>query len=461
MTSIPFFHDTKAIGEQILGSMLLDPKIFDDFSSLTENHFTEIEHKALFNVIQANINNHGTFSMGSILPTFSAIFEGSETTEKRGTVGEYLASLCSAPAFSSKQDKTYALDAMKDALARRETASLIGGLNEKLSSKESFLAMHDDFMGKLFKIGEAVNQNTEQRSWGELVSEYLEAFKKTNKEYGLISTGFPTLDEMLCGGFRPPEVIILGGATSMGKTSLAMNICVNVAKQGHGVGFFSMEMGNQQLMDRVMSDFTNIPVWVLRKRIAVTNQDMEKIAEASLAVEKLPIKVNYTQNICIDDLYRQAREWKRLHGIKLLVVDYLQLISPSTVRRNGTRAEEIATVSGMLKALASELNIPILLLVQLNRALAHRENPRPTHADISESGRIAQDADVVLLVHREEYYLHQKKPPEDNTAEMVKWEDKMQRVRGKGQIIIAKNRQGALEDIEVNFCSKTTRFYED
>ena len=461
MTEIQFFHDTEYLGEQIIGAMLMKPELFYDFSCLKEIHFTDITQKALFSLIQRRMSDDGTFSMIGILPQFSAIFEGLETKEKRKGVNEYLTHLCSVTNLFTKADFNFAKDSMKDALARREAFNLINAFNNNLSSRETFLEMHDDFMGKMFKIGEAVNQNTEQRSWTQLVSEYLDAFKKTNEEYGLISTGLPSLDEMLCGGFRPPEVIILGGATSMGKTSLAMNICINVARQNHPVGFFSMEMGNQQLMDRVMSDFTNIPVWVLRKRIEVTNQDMEKIAEASLAVEKLPIKVNYTQNICIDDLYRQAREWKRLHGIKLLVVDYLQLISPSTVRKNGTRAEEIAIVSGMLKALASELNIPVLLLVQLNRSLAHRENPRPTNADISESGRIAQDADVVLLVHREEYYLQQKKPPEDNATDFAKWEEKMQRARGKGQIIVAKNRQGALDDIDLNFCSKTTRFYED
>jgi replicative DNA helicase len=296
------------------------------------------------------------------------------------------------------------------------------------------------------------------------------AYQRDGKLSGL-ATGLDDLDRMM-GGLQPSDLVILAGRPGMGKTALATNVGYNVAKAWHGevgadghmktinggvVGFFSLEMSAEQLATRIIAEQAEIPSSRIR-RGAITEADFERIRDVSIELQNLPFYVDETGGLSVAQLAARARRLKRQRGLDLLVVDYLQLLFGSTRRAAEGRVQEITEITTSLKALAKELNVPILALSQLSRQVESREDKRPQLSDLRESGSIEQDADVVLFVFREEYYHQMRKPSEANREKFAEWLADGDKYLGKAEVIIGKQRHGPTGTVELQFDAAVTRF---
>jgi replicative DNA helicase len=288
-----------------------------------------------------------------------------------------------------------------------------------------------------------------------------------------IATRFVGLDGKM-GGLQPSDLIVLAGRPSMGKTALATNIAFNVARaraeswagkpdlapddashDGAIVGFFSLEMSSEQLATRILSEQAGVPSEKIRRGM-INEAEFKELVTASQRMASIPLYIDQTGGISIAQLAARARRLKRQHGLGLLVVDYLQLMTGMS-KRGDNRVQEVSEITTGLKALAKELNVPVIALSQLSRAVEQRDDKRPQLSDLRESGSIEQDADIVMFVFREEYYLERLKPNE-GTPEFADWYGKMQNVSGKAEVIIGKQRHGPIGTVQLQFDGSVTRF---
>jgi replicative DNA helicase len=297
------------------------------------------------------------------------------------------------------------------------------------------------------------------------------AFQRDGKLSG-IATGLDDLDRLM-GGLQRSDLIVLAGRPGMGKTSLATNIAFNVAAawkagevrpDGHTetadggiVGFFSLEMSAEQLATRIIAEQTEIPSNQIR-RGGISEAEFEKIKDYSIRLQNLPLYVDETGGISIAQLAARARRLKRQRGLDLLVIDYLQLLSGSSKRSSENRVQEITEITTKLKALAKELAVPVIALSQLSRQVESREDKHPQLSDLRESGSIEQDADVVLFVYREEYYHVMRKPLESDREKFAQWLADGDKVGGKAEVIVAKQRHGPTGTVELQFDGAITKF---
>jgi replicative DNA helicase len=295
------------------------------------------------------------------------------------------------------------------------------------------------------------------------------AYQRDGKLSGL-ATGLRDLDSKM-GGLQASDLIVLAGRPGMGKTALATNIAYNVAKAWQGkqradghmetvngglVGFFSLEMSAEQLATRIIAEQTGISSSRMR-RGDIDDSLFEKIKDKVIEIQHLPLFIDETGGISIAQLAARARRLKRQRGLDLVVIDYIQLMQGSTRRAMEGRVHEVTEITTNLKALAKELNVPILALSQLSRQVESREDKHPQLSDLRESGSIEQDADVVLFVYREEYYLMNKEP-RPGTAEHEKWQNEMATVHGKAEVIVGKQRHGPTGTVNLQFDAEVTRF---
>ncbi len=295
------------------------------------------------------------------------------------------------------------------------------------------------------------------------------AYQRDGRLSGL-ATGLHDLDARM-GGLQPSDLIIVAGRPGMGKTALATNMAYNIARAWQGeiradghtttvnggiVGFFSLEMSAEQLATRIISEQTGIPSSTIR-RGGISENDFEKIKDVSIELQSLPFFVDETGGLSVAQLAARARRLKRQRGLDVLFVDYIQLLQGSTRRAQEGRVQEVTEITTSLKALAKELNVPIVALSQLSRQVESRDDKRPQLSDLRESGSIEQDADVVLFVFREEYYLANKEP-RPGSDDYAKWQTDMAAVHGKAELIIGKQRHGPTGTVQVQFDANVTRF---
>ena len=324
----------------------------------------------------------------------------------------------------------------------------------------------------LYRLAETGKYGGGFKSFRSAITEAIELANAAVKRDGGLagtSTGLRDLDRMM-GGLHPSDLIILAGRPSMGKSSLGVNIAVNAAKahraerqtdgtmktvDGGVCGLFSLEMSAEQIATRIISDFARVPSEKIR-RGDVDQGEFDAIYHAARELEKLPLYIDDTGGLSIAQVAARARRLKRQHGLDMLIIDYIQLLSGSG-KRNDNRVQEITEISQGLKVLAKELNIPIIGLAQLSRQVEQREDKRPQLSDLRESGSIEQDADVVLFVYREKYYLSRTEPRE-GTEEHAKWMARLDEVGDTAEVIIGKQRHGPIGKVDLHFEEKYTKF---
>jgi len=296
----------------------------------------------------------------------------------------------------------------------------------------------------------------------------VDASVKSGKGLAGLSTGLNDLDARL-GGLCRSDLIILAGRPSMGKTALATNIAFHLARKFHAetdadgeelvkaggrVLFFSLEMSHEQLSGRILADWTGISTHDQRTG-RLDRKQLQDLHEAALEIETAPLRIDDQGGLAIGQLCARARRTKRTHGLDLIVVDYLQLVTCAGY--TGQRVQEVSAITQALKALAKELDVPVLALSQLSRQVENRDDKRPQLSDLRESGSIEQDADVVLFCYREAYYL-ERLEPKFGTEQYTAWEDEMREKRNEAEVIIGKQRHGPIGAVKLHFDADTTKF---
>ena len=296
-----------------------------------------------------------------------------------------------------------------------------------------------------------------------------EAYNRKGKLSG-IDTGFSGLNRQL-GGLNKSDLLVLAGRPAMGKTALATNIGFNAAKsskleKNESILIFSLEMSAEQLAQRILAEQSTIDSHKLRSG-DLNETEFSKLVSTQNDILNLPFFIDDTPAISVGQIASRARRLKRTHGLSLIIIDYIQLIQGSKASEAQGRVQEVSSITRGLKSLAKELNVPILALSQLSRAVEQREDKRPILADLRESGSIEQDADVVMFVYREEYYLDKSEPTQrDNENQesfnerFLKWQDRRNMAEGKAEIIISKQRHGPTGIVQVQFEAKFTRFMD-
>ena len=321
---------------------------------------------------------------------------------------------------------------------------------EKTEKSLYQLAERGSFSKSFFKFNLALDKTIEM------------ATMAMQSDQGIVGvpTGLTELDEKL-GGLHKSDLIIIAGRPSMGKTALATNFAYNVAQnilkkqEKSSVAFFSLEMSSEQLSTRILSEQAKIKSNDIR-RGKVTEEEINRYIETSRNIYDLPLYIDETPAITIATLSNRARRIKRLFGLSLIVVDYIQLMRASLSKNEG-RVQEISEITQGLKALAKELSVPVLALSQLSRAVEQRDDKQPQLADLRESGSIEQDADVVMFIYREEYYL-ERKQPKLGSIEHAEWQSKMNDINGLADIILGKQRHGPTGTVKVEFEGIYTKF---
>jgi replicative DNA helicase len=333
-------------------------------------------------------------------------------------------------------------------------------------------AQIEDAERRLFELAETGRYDGGFESFGDAVRTAIDMAAAAYQRDGHLSgvaTGLRDLDNRM-GGLQPSDLIIIAGRPGMGKTSLATNIAFNIAEcyvpaqqadgsfkaaNGGVIGFFSLEMSGEQLATRIISEQAEVPSSKIR-RGDLTEADFEKLVACTQTLQKIPLYIDQTGGIAIAQLAARARRLKRQRGLDVIVIDYIQLMQGSSTK-SANRVQEITEITTGLKALAKELSVPIIALSQLSRQVESRDDKRPQLSDLRESGSIEQDADVVIFVYREEYYLKNKEP-KHGTPEYVQWEQDMDEAKGKAEVIIAKQRHGPTGSVSLAFHGEFTRF---
>ena len=325
---------------------------------------------------------------------------------------------------------------------------------------------------KLYELAETGQTGSGFQSFLKAITDAVNmANSAYQREGGLVgpSTGFTDLDKKL-GGLHKSDLLILAGRPSMGKTALATNIAFNIAKKnkkgtlpdgsegavdGGVVGFYSLEMSAEQLAARVLSEVAEVPSDQIR-RGDMTEKEFRRFVEAAKSLEACPLFIDDTPALPISQLAARARRLKRTNGLDVLIVDYLQLVRPASSK--DSRVNEVSEITQGLKAIAKELDIPVIALSQLSRQVENREDKRPQLSDLRESGSIEQDADIVMFVYRGEYYKEREKPNDHEIEKMAAWQAEMEELHGKAEIIIGKQRHGPIGTIDLSFEGQFTRF---
>ncbi|MEC9345667.1 MAG: replicative DNA helicase [Pseudomonadota bacterium] len=328
---------------------------------------------------------------------------------------------------------------------------------------------------RLYSLAEAGEVHNDFRPFRVAVTESLESIEAAYKREGRlvgVTSGLRDLDNWL-GGLHRTDLLILAARPGMGKTALAVTVGLNAARayrpvrddtgrvvdaEGAVVGIFSLEMSREQLATRIVSEQTRIRSTDLRKGTIDRDTYVNRVVPATQELSDLPLYIDDTPAISIAQLRSRARRLKRQHGLGLIIVDYIQLMRPSGTKRTENRVQEITEITQGLKAVAKELNVPVLALSQLSRAVEQRDDKRPQLSDLRESGSIEQDADVVMFIYREAYYEQKNKPDEGDYAAMEAWQAKMSDIYNKTEVIIGKQRHGPTGTIELFFEPEYTTF---
>ncbi|HXW71265.1 MAG TPA: replicative DNA helicase [Methylocella sp.] len=454
--------------QALLGAMLVNNDAFDRVSDfLKSEDFSEEIHRRVFDVA-AQLIRAGKIASPITLKTFLG-----EHDLGGLTVPQYLARLAAeATTIINAEDYGRTIHD----LAVRRNLILVG--------EDIVNAAYDAPVGvspreqieeaerKLYSIAENGRYEGGFQRFSDALTTAIDMAAKAYERDGRLSgiaTGLVDLDRYM-GGLQASDLVIVAGRPGMGKTALATNMAFNIARayeakakpdgaaetvNGGVVGFFSLEMSAEQLATRVIAEQAAVPSYKIR-RGDIGEAEFHRIVDAARTMQTIPFYIDQSGGLSIAQLAARARRLKRQRGLDVLVIDYLQLLGGSKLRHD-SRVQEVTEITTGLKALAKDLNVPIIALSQLSRQVENRDDKRPQLSDLRESGSIEQDADVVLFVFREEYYLNMRQPRE-GTEEFIKWQADMERAHGKAEIIIGKQRHGPTGTVELAFESEMTRF---
>ena len=443
--------------QSVIGSILVSNEIFDEINMIVNSkNFYDPMHQKIFSAIEKLIYS-GTLANPITLKNYF------ENEKDEINVPDYLVKITKF-STSSRQAIEYS-KLIYDLFVKRELIKISENvidsakLNDLDKDGQSII---ENFEKSLFDLAEKGSFSSSLVKFDEAMKMTIEMASSAYKnEEGLVGvpTGLRDLDDRL-GGLHKSDLLIIAGRPSMGKTALATNIAFHAAKkiQEDGrkstIAFFSLEMSSEQLSTRILAEQSRIKSNDIR-RGRISEEQFDKFIETSKNISELPLYIDETPAISIAALSNRARRIKRLYGLDMVVVDYIQLMKASNFREG--RVQEISEITQGLKALAKELSVPVLALSQLSRAVESRDIKKPQLSDLRESGSIEQDADVVMFVYREAYYL-EKLEPRPATVEHAEWQSKMNEISTLAEIIIGKQRHGPTGNIMLEFEAMFTKF---
>jgi replicative DNA helicase len=460
------------VEQALLGAALSDNGALEAVSGhLKSEHFYDPLHQRIYETM-VTMSERGATAI-TPLTLHAAMKADPGLIEVGGQA--YLNGLAqAAPALPNVRDYSRIL---QDLAVRRSLVrigeSIVNGAYESPQDKTPHTLI-EDAEKALYRVSETSKYGDGPLEFSESLRRAVASAEKAHLRGGRISgvsTGFSDLDGLL-GGLQPSDLLIIAGRPGMGKTALATNMAFYAARVfardrdageensiGAPVLFFSLEMAAQQLAARILSQQTELEMYKIRNG-KFSDSEWQKFVSAMQELSAIPLYIDDTGGISIAQIAARARRLRREKAIGLIVIDYLQLVEPS--RRAENRVQEITEVTKGLKALAKELNVPIVALSQLSRGVDARDDKRPVLSDLRESGSIEQDADVVMFVYREEYYLKSREPDlngtEDERKEHHRWAEKMERTQGKALVMVEKHRHGATNAFELQFDDRFTRF---
>ncbi|MDO5641573.1 MAG: replicative DNA helicase [Paracoccus sp. (in: a-proteobacteria)] len=464
--SVPFSIEAE---QQLLGALLTNNDVFDRISQLLKpEHFYEPVHARIYEIAAERIRKNALASP----VTLKAFLDGDAGLADLGGPA-YLARMAAA-AISAYAARDYA-QMIREFALRRDLITL----GQDISARAASVRVEDDAEEQikaaeqtLYKLGEQGVAERGFQSFLKAVTGAVDAAAAAFQRDGQLSgipTGLIDLDRKM-GGLNNSDLIILAGRPSMGKTSLATNIAFNIAKAhkmgeksdgtvgsvaGGIVGFFSLEMSAEQLAARILSEASEVGSHQIRSG-DMSEEEFRRFVQAANDLQSCPLYIDDTPALPINQLAARARKLKRTHGLDLIIVDYLQLLKAASAK--DSRVNEVSEITQGLKAIAKELNVPVIALSQLSRAVESRDDKRPQLSDLRESGSIEQDADIVMFVFREEYYREREKPADHELEKLAKWQEVMNSVHGKAEVIIGKQRHGPIGTVELAFEGRFTRF---
>ncbi len=454
----------------LLGALMLDNRLVEDVGlKLKPHHFHEPVHGRIYEAILRLTDKN----MVATPVTLRPMFDADEAMKEIGGAG-YLATLTGSGATLIGA-RDFAQQIYDLALLR----ALIGvgrDLVESALDTSEEVAPLDQIERaetELYKVAEEGGAEGKAQSFADATKQALKTAEKALQNGGHLSgitTGLDSLNGKI-GGLHNSDLVIIAGRPGMGKSALATNIAFSAALRfmrdvedgieveksaGAAVALFSLEMSADQLATRVLAEQSGISAENLRMG-KISKQEFRELARAAAELESLPLYIDDTPGLTIAALRARARRLKRQKGIGMVIVDYLQLLQGTGRNGSDNRVNEISEISRGLKQLAKELDLPVIGLSQLSRAVEQREDKRPQLSDLRESGSIEQDADIVLFIYREDYYLAAKQPADDH-PDFAAWQEEMGRVYGRAEVIVAKQRHGATGKVRMKFDSRITKF---
>ena len=455
--------------QQLLGGLLNNNDLYYSLEDKVDpEHFYDPVHSRIFEIVSTRIKD-GKLASAVTVNTFLTEDEGLKELGGSSYLAQLMAGSVASSAIKDYSKLVYDLAIRRELIILgQEISSRAQSIKVDEQPEEQIILAEQN----LYKIGDSGKSETGFKSFLKALGEAVQVANAAHHRDGNlagISTGFIDLDKKM-GGLHSSDLIILAGRPSMGKTSLATNIAYNIAKSfkkndnadgtsetvnGGIVGFYSLEMSAEQLAARILSETAEIPSEQIR-RGDMTESEFRRFVDAAKSIESSPLFIDDTPALTIAQLASRARRLKRTHGLDALIIDYLQLVRAGSSRDN--RVNEISEITQGLKAIAKELNIPVIALSQLSRQVENRDDKRPQLADLRESGSIEQDADVVLFVYREEYYKEREKPSDHDLEKMAIWQEEMDRLHGRAELILGKQRHGPIGTVELSFEGKYTRF---
>ena len=455
--------------QNLLGALLLDNDVMERIDDrLRAEHFYDPLHGRIFSTMMRLIDR-GQLANPVTLKTFFSATEDGQTNE----IEDYLGELADG-VISIAQSADYASTIYETHL-RRELIRIGDDVISDASHPDVDLpatTQIETAEAKLFQLAETGEAGAGLRSFENVAAAAINQAAIALKSDGGLSgysTGLTGLNTKM-GGLHRSDLIILAGRPAMGKSALATNIAFHVAtttmtgETAAPVAFFSLEMSAEQLGTRILSERARIDSNSIRQG-QLSSEEFDRLIEASDALSTAPFFIDDTPSLSVSQVASRARRMKRTTGLGLIVIDYLQLLMPQLGARPENRVQEISNISRALKAMAKELDVPVVALSQLSRAVEQREDKRPNLADLRESGSIEQDADVVLFVYRDEYYLTKKEPERESHESEEKfnlrydlYRERLEKAHNKAEVIIGKQRHGPTGLIELHFEKSLTKF---
>jgi len=455
--------------QNLLGAILIDNSVVERIDDrLRAEHFYDPLHGRIFSTMSRMIERGQLANPVTLKAYFAGSddFSGSSAEDYLGELADGVISIAQAPDYAHT---------IHEAHLRRQLIGVGDGMIHDASHPDVDVPASTQIEAaeaQLFKLAETDQTGSGLRGFESVIAATINQADIARKSDGHLSgasTGLTDLNNLL-GGFHRSDLIILAGRPAMGKTALATNMAFHVAtttrtgEMAAPVAFFSLEMSAEQLGNRILSERARIGSDQIR-RGKLDSEEFERLIAASNTISSAPFFIDDTPSLSVSQLASRARRLKRTSGLGLIVVDYLQLLTPQLGVRSENRVQEISNISRTLKAVAKELDVPVLALSQLSRAVEQREDKRPNLADLRESGSIEQDADVVMFVYREEYYLDKREPEQDmkNTLEEYNkkhevWLQKMQDAENKAEVIVGKQRHGPTGSVNLHFDKRYTHF---